>query len=238
MECCNRLQCRLRFEVLILNSEPRTLECTSSVNRSPASAARLAGCWCFTALGWMIGGAILISLALVLVDFLLRVEDRGFRIASTIALVCALAWTIYRYLLPAIRVPLDDVRLARRVEQRYPELTDRLSSSLNFLNQSEDDAQAGSSELRRAVIAEATAEVEHLNWSAVLDRRPTLIAMGLAGLVVLLATVLVVLCPGDVKVGLARLAWPFSDVAWPRDHQLALCGRSLGLRPDRILKSK
>ncbi len=170
----------------------------------------------------MIGGAILISLALVLVDFLLRVEDRAFRIASTIALVCALAWTIYRYLLPAFRVPLDDVRLARRVEQRYPELTDRLSSSLNFLNQSEDDPQAGSSELRRAVIAEATAEVEHLNWSAVLDRRPTMIAIGLAGLVALLAAGLVVLRPADAKVGLTRLAWPFSDVAWPRDHQLAL----------------
>ncbi len=174
------------------------------------------------ALGWTIAVATLVSLSLTLLDFVFGVEDRGLRIASTIVAVGVLGWTIYRYLLPAVRVPLDDVRLARRVEQRYPELTDRLSSSLNFLNQSEDDPQAGSSELRRAVIAEATAEVEHLNWSAVLDRRPTLIAIGLAGLVTLLAAGLVVLRPDDAKVGLTRLIWPFSDAVWPRDHHLAL----------------
>jgi hypothetical protein len=123
------------------------------------------------ALGRVIGACVAISIALVSIDYFLRYEDRGLRIASTFIAACAFGWTLRRYLVPALHTQLDDVHLARRVEQRYPELTDRLSSSLNFLNQREDDQQAGSSELRRAVIAEATAEVEHLNWSAVLDRR-------------------------------------------------------------------
>jgi hypothetical protein len=171
---------------------------------------------------WVVGVGVVSALVLVLFDYLLRLDDRALRIAGTVVLFSAIAWSIHRFLRPALRAPLDDVQLARRVERRYPELTDRLSSSLNFLNQSEEDPQAGSGELRRAVIAEATAEVEHLNWSAVLDRRPTLVALGLAGLVSLLALAMVFVWPAEAKVGFSRLIWPWNDVAWPRTHHLAV----------------
>jgi hypothetical protein len=174
------------------------------------------------AAAWIIGVAVAVALGLVLVDFFARFDGRGFRVALTVAAVCAICWTIYRFLVPALRQPMDDVHLARRVERRYPELTDRLSSSLNFLDQAEDDPQAGSSELRRAVIAEAAAEVEHLNWTAVLNRGPALVATAAAGVVLILGAALVFLRPAEAKVGLSRLVAPWNDVAWPRTHRLAL----------------
>ena len=68
---------------------------------------------------------------------------------------------------------LRDVDLALLVQRRFPSLGDRLLSAVEFLHVADDDPAAGSTALRQAMVAATTAETEPLDFSAVLDPRPT-----------------------------------------------------------------
>jgi hypothetical protein len=172
-------------------------------------------------LAWLLigflGGALLLGFA----DYLIRFEDRGVRVMATLALLCMLAWTIYRYLWPVISLRMSEVAIARRVERRFPQLSDRLSSAIDFLDQPEDEPAAGSAELRRAVISQTTADVENLRWSDTLDARPVKRACAVALGLACIAAVVVALNPSAALIALERLAMPGRDVPWPREHYLA-----------------
>src|SRR5262245_39457806 len=55
-------------------------------------------------------------------DYLFRYDERGIRIASTIAVALVVAWTLRRYLWPAVSFPLDGIFLARQIERNFPVL--------------------------------------------------------------------------------------------------------------------
>ena len=72
--------------------------------------------------------------ALGLIDYLLRLQDRGLRIIASLVVLgvlgvdCAIATSIGRS-----GVRLRDVDLALRVQRRFPDLDDRLVSAVEFL---------------------------------------------------------------------------------------------------------
>ena len=144
----------------------------------------------------VLGGLLVLGFT----DYLIRFEDRGLRVLSTLALLGITAWAIYRYLRPVLSLRLSDVAIARRVERRFPELADRLSSAIDFLDQPEDEPRAGSAELRRAVVAQTTAEVDNLRWSTALDARPAIRACAVAIAMSLVALILVALNPGAATI--------------------------------------
>ncbi len=166
--------------------------------------------------------ALAVVVLLGLGDFLIRFQDRGVRIIGWLAAVAALGWTGYRCLVLPLAARLRDVDLAQRLERHFPGLDDRLVSSVEFLRQAEDDPLAGSAALRRAVIAQTTAETERLDFSDVLDhgppRRAALVTLGIG----LVAAILVLLDPPAARIAVARLVNPFSDAAWPQTTHLAL----------------
>ena len=88
-----------------------------------------------------------------LIDYLLRLQDRGLRIIASLVLLGVLGWTLYRYLWTALFVRLRNADLALRVQLRFPALDDRLASAIEFLRLADDDPAAGSVALRRAVVA-------------------------------------------------------------------------------------
>ena len=111
--------------------------------------------------------------ALGLTDYLLRFQDRGLRIIASLLVLGVLGWTFYRYVFPVWLERLQDVDRGRIVQRRFPRLGDRLLTAVEFLHVAHDDPTAGSTALRQAVVAATTAETERLDFSAVLDRRPT-----------------------------------------------------------------
>jgi hypothetical protein len=173
-------------------------------------------------LGWAVAAGLAAALILGWIDYLLRFHDRGLRIMATLGLVVAWLWACRRYLVVAWRQRLDHVQLAVRVQQRFPQLGDRLASAVEFLHQAKDDPTAGAPALRQAVIDEAVACVEPLDFSDVLDPRPShravLAMIGVGLLVALLA----VLHPAVAKVAAARLLNPLGDTAWPRTTWIEL----------------
>ncbi len=171
-------------------------------------------------LGWITAAVVGAIGVLGLADYLIRFQDPGIRILCSAAVLGALAWTGYRFLYLGLTVRLRDVDLARRLKRRFPQLGDRLVSAVEFLDQSEDDPLAGSAALRRTVISQAEAESEAVDFSSVLNYRPSLRAVILAASVGLLAAILVILDPDSSQIAVARLANPLGDIPWPRRNHL------------------
>lgn len=174
------------------------------------------------AVSWIVGAVVAAVLLLGLADYLLRFQDRGIRLISSLAVLGVLAWTAHRYLVVGLTTPLSDVELARRVQKWFPKLGDGLASAVEFLGQSEEDPTAGSVALREAVIAETTAETDPLDFRDALRSTPALRAALTTTAVCLVALILVVADPLSSRTAVARLVNPFGNVAWPQTHHLVL----------------
>ncbi len=166
--------------------------------------------------------SVLVAAAVVwgAIDCLLRFDDHGVRLIGSLTVVGLGVWAAVRYLLPAVRLPLDDLAVAQRVERRFAGMGEQLSSSIEFLHQEESDPLAGSAALRRAAVAEAEAELLPLNWGSAVDRRPTVRALSVAALCCLAAIGLAAAFPHDARLALARLLKPLGNDAWPPVNDL------------------
>ncbi len=164
------------------------------------------------------------------IDYWIRFQDPGMRVICALALLGLLGWSAYRFLYLQFSSAkwhrcLAPVRLAQRVEETFPQLGDSLASSVEFLDQAEDDPLAGSAALRRAVIAATTAKTQDLNFTDSLDHRPAVRATTTAVAMCLLAGTFALLDPLWVQVAVARLAYPFGEVSWPQKTHLELVHR-------------
>ena len=170
---------------------------------------------------WIVGSTISVALLFALLDYAIRIEDTGVRVIGTLLCLTTFAAVAYRYLYQGLRRRFSDVSIARRIEQHFPQLRERLSSAVEFVHQDDGDIQAGSASLRRAVVIRAISDTEDLDFSEVLDRRPAvraLIGMAIISLVTLL---LALLNPLVARIAVARLANPLGIDAWPRQNDLA-----------------
>src|SRR6185295_10417147 len=163
-------------------------------------------------------GAVLV---LGLTDYLIHFEDRGIRAMASLAVMAAIVWSAYRYLFQPLAHRSRELQIAQRIERRFPALKDKLSSSVEFLKQTEADPQAGSAALRRAVIVETASQVERLNLDDVLDRRPVRRAVWVGGAVCLLLVAGAMLDPASARLALVRLLVPFGNDVWPQFNNLA-----------------
>lgn len=166
--------------------------------------------------------AIVVGLVLVagLIDFGLRLSDRGLRIMLSLAVLVAVVWATWRFLVQAVLTRFSDTEIAFRIQHRFPQLGDRLASAIEFLHQAPDEAHAGSVELRRAVIAKATAEVEDLDLASSLERRPLWRSIAATVLVCALAIMFVVMDPVSSRLAVSRLFLPWANARWPQVNHL------------------
>jgi hypothetical protein len=161
------------------------------------------------------------ALAAGVADYLIRYRDQGVRIIVSLLFVAAGAWSVRRFVLPAWRYRPSDIETARRIERRFPQLRDRLSSSVAFLNEAEDDPRAGSAELRRVVISETEGRVEHVNLEEAIDPRLARKAMLAAAAMAVVAAAGVAFDPASAGLAARRLAMPWSSESWPLWNNLA-----------------
>lgn len=174
-------------------------------------------------LSWIVAAVTGAVVVLGLTDYLIRFQDPGLRVICSLLVFGVLGWTGYRCLYLPLFVRLGEVDLALRLQRRFPDLEDRLVSSVEFLKQAEDDPVAGSPALRRAVIAQTTAETERLDFSDVLDLRPPFRAAMVTVSICLVAAILVVLAPDTSQTAVARLVNPFNETPYPQHTHLMLC---------------
>ncbi len=157
-------------------------------------------------------------------DALMRIQDTGWHFVFfglTIGIVGAV---VYFVVVPALRLRLDDVDIARRIETIYPHLKDRLSSSVAFLRQADEGPTAGSAELRQALIDRTSSECAQVNPDDIVDLRPVYRVCLLASFLALPCLGFFVWQPNSARLALRHLLMPWYEDAWPRRHDLAFVG--------------
>ncbi len=165
----------------------------------------------------VVAGAVFLA---ALTDYALRFDDAGVRWLSTSAVLAAGVWGLWRFFGPALVRRLPELEVAQRIEQRFPQLCDRLSSAVAFLGQSEAQPTAGSADLRRAVVAAAVTDLDRWNFADCLDaRRPRRIALCAAAVCAVVCVAAVCDWP-SAALAVRRLAMPWRVEPWPRRNQL------------------
>jgi hypothetical protein len=172
--------------------------------------------------GWVIATLLAVGLVLGLADYLLRSDELGVRLIFSTLAVAVLAAAAWKFLWPLFAQRTSEVDVAQRIEGRWPQLEDRLSSSLEFLAQSEDDPYAGSAELRRNVVAQASAQVDGLRLTEVVDVRRPLPVLSTAAMLLVVVALLTLAAPSVAWQAARRLAMPWQSDPWPRTNRLAL----------------
>lgn len=173
-------------------------------------------------LGWCIAIGVTAVLACGWADFWLHFQDRGIRVLSLIGLVAVVAAAAHRFLYRTLRASPGDLSLARRVQDRFPELGDRLENAVDFLTRSDNDDTAGALALRQATIDDAAKRINPLDFEQVVDPRPMRRAIAATLAATVIAAGAIGFWPDLCRLAAARLVNPFDDTAWPRYNRLAL----------------
>ncbi|MEQ8846505.1 hypothetical protein [Botrimarina sp.] len=193
---------------------------TSLLKRLDETAARLRAVARWSVVVWTLAAALTLAGTLALVDWLGRFNDPGLRWLFSAVLVLATAAAgsyAWRRLRPRGASRLG---VAERLQQITPGLGSRLASAVEFAASDPADRGAGSAELRRAVVLDATRESVTLRYDAVVDRTPLRHGLRwLAGAVALIA-LLAAADSSALSRGLWRLAAPWSHAPWPREVAL------------------
>jgi hypothetical protein len=167
-----------------------------------------------------LAAAVALVAVIGVLDYLLRWHDPGLRWLVSVIALAGIGLSFYVLARPVFLTRRRLIDIAQRVEWRFPQLGERLSSSMAFLAQGQDDPTAGSPALRRSVVAEAEALSAGLDFNQALDARPSRRAAIVAGIAVAVAALLALLNPAATGLAAMRLAMPWEERPWPRRHEL------------------
>jgi len=149
------------------------------------------------------------------------------RISAMIAGGGILLAAIYQYMVRPLGASLSDDSLALLVEKRHPQFNDRLISAVQLSREKDNPqtARFNSPGLVRRIVADANDMAATADFGSVLRAAQLrrLIAAGMVCFV--LAGAYVSLKRDLVGVFLTRMAYPYSDIEWPRKTTLTLPGR-------------
>ncbi len=129
--------------------------------------------------GSALAGLVVVSLV---IDYLQRLTLPARLFALAVGL-SALGYVVYRKLVSRLLRPMDEERLALTVEDRFPELGDRLISSLQFAHAVESGTAGRSDQsvsMMAAVSRDAQQAVGPLDLSGTIDRSRVLKSVALA----------------------------------------------------------
>lgn len=137
---------------------------------------------------WMIIWAVVLCASSFVIDWTLDL-DKPLRAGTTVAAGVALAWCVWRRLLPALMIRISKQSLALLVEKANPQLQDRLISLVQF---DERDDGLACPDMIAKLATEANTLAKGLDFSAVIDRRGSRQALAMAAAALLIMAGLVV----------------------------------------------
>jgi hypothetical protein len=156
-----------------------------------------------------------VGLVVGVADYFLHLPTL-FRAVALVGLLVGAGAIVYRYLLRPFGKPCDDLNLALRVEEKYPELNDSLASTVQFLKQSKEDFArlGGSAAMRERTIQEAVDKAAQYDFGRILNRQAAAL-FGVAALaIVLLASGVVAMNREYASIAFRRFVEPFGGHTW------------------------
>ncbi len=170
--------------------------------------------------GWSLALVILIGLAIGVFDCLVRSQQPMVPYLLFAVFVGAVAIALRIYLLPCWFFRPSESETAFNLERHFPLLQDRLTSSLDFLSDSRQRRQHGSSELRQAVIEDTLSRFDSCDTGHAINAKSTRAA--LIGLLIACALLSIAMARyQSVSVFTAkRILVPWQASAWPQQNNL------------------
>src|SRR5262249_44554671 len=221
------------------------LELETRIRRLRGSVRRLVA---LHGLSWVLGQWVPLVILAGCVDWLFHL-DAAIRAVLLVALLATGLYLVYRGVMRPLFVRFADLDIALRIEERWPDLNDRLASTIQFVRLDATDDRYGSVARREATVKQAIEELRTIDFREVIEPRPVLKALGLAAAALGLGAVVVLVAPVSSRIALRRLFFPFGGDAWPRQTHLVLdeanttlkvargdsCTLGVGVRPgDRV----
>jgi len=176
--------------------------------------------------GWL-GVCVLVSLllgvsvAIGAIDCAIHLPNLV-RAVALVALLVGSGVVVWLYLIKPFAQPCDDLNLALRVEDAYPELNDSLASAVQFLSQSKEDQTrvGGSDAMREKTMQDAVNQAAQFDFNRILDRRGAMI-FGVSAFVMIALSAGVVWAANTYRPGYASIAFwrfvePFGPHTWTR----------------------
>ena len=124
-----------------------------------------------------------------------------------VGIIGAFFYLSYRFIIKPLRKKLTERNIALHIEHQYPELEDRLVSSLQFGEQDEADPIAA--HLINRLVTDTAERTKDINFTATVDRRPMLKRWGIAFATIAFCCLLAIAFPGTVSKSLSRIFYPW-----------------------------
>lgn len=167
---------------------------------------------------WLVVGIVGVVVVAGLADWAFHVSG-GLRLIFLIGISLWAIWLIHRRLVVPLNERIRDLDLALRLERYYPQLGERLSSTVDFLLSSEDDPFAGSRQLRDRVVQETLSQTREVSFKSIVESQPARRMGAWSASVLAVALALILASPSGASIALRRLANPFGGPDWPlRTH--------------------
>ncbi|MCS6850008.1 MAG: hypothetical protein NZ700_02425 [Gemmataceae bacterium] len=146
------------------------------------------------------------------------------RAVGLVGLLTAAGVAAYRLILQPWRDRTDDLSLALRIEEKYPELNDALASTVQFLQQT-GGSPASAADLRQLTVQQTLLRTQDYDFTCVLDRRGLWRAAAGAALASFLVLFVGLRYPSESATAFVRLTQPFGDVSWPPQTRMTVTAR-------------
>ncbi len=175
----------------------------------------------FHGLCWVVAGVLPLLILACLADWLFHL-DVFVRLALLLSVSGLLIRIVHTRVIRPLVVRFADLDIALRIEERWPGLQDRLTSTIQFLRYRPDDERYGSAALREATIKQAIEETRSIDFREAIAYRPIIRAAALAALALGLALLLALAEPSSSRIALRRLFLPWGLDRWPQQTHLVL----------------
>lgn len=171
--------------------------------------------------GWALVTLVLVATFLIwgFADYGWRSRDPSYRWISSLSALVAVGGAVYRWLVLAWRGRTTERQLIRRVEERFPELKNRLASAVDFAL-APDDPRYGSVSLRQHVVRQVASRMEGLPLHGLLDWRPAVWSVGGLMAICSLSVLMITIDRESALLSMRRLCLPWHAAEWPRKHHL------------------
>jgi hypothetical protein len=148
--------------------------------------------------------------------------DSAIRAALLVVLSGVALYLCYRRVLRPLLVRFADLDIAMRIEERWPGLNDRLTSTIQFLRLDANDNRHGSRAMREATVRQTIEEASAIDFRKAIEPKPVVRALALAAGALCLGGTLLVIAPASSRTAMKRLFVPFGHTSWPRQTHLVL----------------
>lgn len=193
-----------------------------SAVRSLARGAR--GVYCYQAiLQWLTISAIVVA-ALAAADAMVRAEELGIRILSSLLCLIAVVGSAIWRIRPAWRFTPTNLDMAKGIEQVQPGLRGSLSSVVEIAELPSHDHRFGSIAFRDVQLRRWQLGGQGIHWNTLLDTSPVWRAAGIFAAIVLGLMLVASSRPAESGQAMKRLLAPWSPMHWPRADQLRMLG--------------